>query len=99
GPVFPPLEPACSGLAAELVARVAAVLPAEVRHPLGVREQPLDVDAHQRCRHDAERRQCGVAAADARLPGEDAPEIALLRHALQLRAGIRDRDEARAALA
>ena len=51
----------------------------------------------QRGRHDPEHRERRVAAADLRLAGEDGPEATLARDALELRAGIGDRDELGAA--
>ena len=62
-------------------------------------EQALQVDAHQRGRHEAEDRQRGVAAADRGLALEDADEVALAGERLELGAGIGDRREELAALA
>ena len=46
-------------------------------------QQRLDVDAHQRRRHQAEVRQHRVAAADVRVVLEHPPEAALLGHVHQ----------------
>ena len=88
-----PLLPAFAELAAELVAGIAAVLAADADHALGICKEPVDVDSHQRRRHDPEGRQRRVAAADRRLACEHLPESTFLGEALQIGAGIGDRDE------
>jgi hypothetical protein len=66
---------------------------AGVQRLLGAVEQPRDVDPHQRSGDEPERRQRRVAAADRRLPGDDA-HTALFRQLFQRRARVCDRDEA-----
>ena len=85
------LPPAFAELEAQLQpgVRLAA---ARVRHPLGVCEQALGVDAHQRSGNDSEGRQRRVPAADRRLAVEHA-HPPLPRELLELRAGIGDYDE------
>ena len=79
---------------AELEPGVVVVLGAALTgHVLGDREQAVDVDPHQRCRHDPERRERRVAPADRRLAVEDRPEAALLRERLERRPGVGDRHE------
>ena len=62
----------------------------------GLVEERRDVEAHHRGRHQAERRQRGVAAADRRLAVDDVPVARRLGLAFELRARVGDRDEAAA---
>src|SRR6185437_7791320 len=78
------LLPAGPEPATELVAGIAVPAPADLRHAIRIREQPRDVDAHQRRGDDPERRQRGVAAADRRLAGKHVTKAALLCEALEL---------------
>ena len=76
-------------LEAELVAGIAVVAPARVRHlARALASRRVDVDAHQRGGHDPERRQRRVAPADRRLAGEDGRKPRSLASA---RAPSRDR--------
>ena len=67
--------------------------PARLRHLLRATEELRDVDAHQRRRHHAERRERRVAPADRRLAREHRGEAALARELLERRAGVGDRAE------
>ena len=71
---------------------------AGVEHALGLVEQPLDVEAHDRRRHHAEVGERRVAAADALHAGEDVAEAVGPRLLLEVRAGIGDGHEAAARL-
>src|SRR5436305_1397914 len=71
-PAVPELEP-------ELEAGVALLAVAGLDHLVDPLEEALDVDAHQRGRHDAEGRERRVAASDRRLAVEDRRETALAR--------------------
>ena len=82
----------------ELQPGVASGEPTRLLHLDRALEQPRRVDAHQHRRHDPERRQRRVAAADRRLAVEDAQEAVLVREALEVGARIRDRRELPAAL-
>ncbi len=84
--------PALAEREAEVEARVAVVEAARVRHLAGAVEEPREVDADEGGRHEPERRQRRVAAADRRLAHEDGGELPLLGERRELRAGIRDRD-------
>ena len=76
--------------APELVAGVALAGAARLTHLLRPLEQARGVDSHQHRRDDPERGERRVPAADRRLAGEDGPEAALARKALELRARIGD---------
>src|SRR5207248_2586040 len=92
-----PVERAVPEREAELETGIAVVLlPALAGHVLGPVEERVDLDPHQRGRHDPERRERRVPTADRRLPREDRPEAALLREPLERRPRIGDRDELRA---
>ena len=94
-----PALPSLAELEPELETRVAVLLVAGDRHLRGGLEKAVDVDAHQRRRHDPEHRERRVAAADLRLAREDGAEAAFVREIVQLGAGIGDRGELRAAAA
>src|SRR5262249_61444075 len=74
-----------------LVAGVALAGGAGFGHLRRALEQAGGVGAHQHRRHDPERRERRVAAADRRLAGEDPPEAALPGQAFELGAGVGDR--------
>jgi hypothetical protein len=63
-----------------------------VGHPHGAVEDPLEVEPHQRGRHETEGRERRVAATDGRLAGEHA-HAPLVRELLKLRAGVGHGDE------
>ncbi len=88
-----PTLPALPHALAELEPGVALVEPAGVDHLLDTEEKALEVDAHERRRDEAERRQGRVAAADCRLAGKDGPETPLARKGLELGAGVGDGGE------
>ena len=71
---------------------------AGAHHRERVRDQAANVDTGGRRRHQAERRQHGVASADRGIAVEDAGKALLGRDLLQRRAGIGDGDEAMAGL-
>ncbi len=86
---------------AELHARIFMrrhVRPAGANHRERVLEQRADIDARGGGRHQPERRQHGIAAADGGVAVEDARKALLGRDLLQRRAGIGHRDEAVAGL-
>ena len=64
-----------------------------VGHLGGLVEQASDVDASQRGRHRAERRQHGEPPADRRLTEGDGAEAIAFGHLLHLRSGIGDRHD------
>ncbi len=66
---------------------------AGARHRLGRAEQPHDVEAHEGRRNHAEVGQGRVAPADRRQPEAHVTEAVRPGGLLELRAGIRDRDE------
>ena len=94
-----PLLPPLAELETELEARIAVLLVAGNRHLRRNLQKAVDVDAHQRRRHDPEHRERRVAAADLRLAREDRAEAALVREVVQLGAGVGDRGELRPAAA
>ena len=61
-------------------------------------EQPVDVDADQRGRHEADERQRGEATADARVVQKCPAEAGVLGELLERAAGVGDRDEVLAGL-
>ncbi len=61
-------------------------------------EQPRDIDADDRRRHESEEREGGIAAANVSGIPEDVAEGELLRHLIQFRARIGDGDELRSRL-
>ena len=71
---------------------------AGAHHRKRMRDQAANVDAGGSRRHQSERRQHGVAAADRGIAVEDAGKALLGRNLLQRRAGIGDGDEAMAGL-
>ena len=87
--VLPPVAEAL----AELEPGIALVETACVHHLLDSQEEALEVDTHERGGDHPEDGQRRIAAADRRLPGEDAAEAALAREWLELRAGVGDRRE------
>ena len=78
---------------AEPQARVAVGQLAVLRRHLRALEHRLDVDAGQRRRHDAERRQRRVAPADLGVGEEHVAEALALGQLAHRRAGVGDRDE------
>src|SRR5581483_11458714 len=83
-PALPEREP-------ELEAGVALVAAAGLGQLERAVEQPHEVDAEERRRHEPEERERGVAAADRRLPGEGRAEAAVAGDSLELRARVGDR--------
>ena len=84
-----------SSLAPEVLRRTFAVdwfHVLDTTHPRAIRalEQAPGVHAHQHRRHDPERGERRVAAADRRLAEEDAAEAALAREMLELGPGVGD---------
>ena len=62
-------------------------------HRRGAADPAREVQAHRRGRHEAERRQGRVPAADRGHAGEDAPEAVAPGRGFELRSGIGDRHE------
>ncbi len=71
---------------------------AGANHGERVLDQGADIDARGCRRHQSERRQHGVASADAGIAMEDAGKALFGRNLLQRRAGIGHRDKAMAGL-
>ncbi len=95
-----PLRVRVADHASEGLARVDAELVMAFRERgAGAVEHRPDVDAREHGGHQAERRQRRVAAADVATPVCDARPAVPARALLERRAGIRDRDEARAVAA
>jgi hypothetical protein len=92
-----PGAPALAEVLPELEAGVPVGEPACLDHLGRALEQPFEVDSEQGSRHQAERRERGVTAADRRLAGENLQETSLPRECLELRPRVGDRDEELAA--
>ena len=74
------------------------VRPAGAHHRQRMGNQAAHIDAGGGGRHQAERRQYGIAPADGRLAVEDARKALFGRDLLQRRAGIGHGDKAMACL-